>query len=160
VSGPITPPRAALFVDGIAVLLHLLRTGLPPMRDDLSEVYVCEDVPERLAEKLPVVRIARTGGASDNPRFVSQFWCNVQVWSDREALSPTETWDPHKAAYELSQQVAQVLYRAWDEQVLTPYGSINKWRESTGFRKFTDPGLPHYGRYVATYDLMIRNPRP
>lgn len=147
--------RVAPFVDGVAVLLDLLRTGLPPMRAALAEVTVLEDMPDRLSEHLPLVRVARTGGSSVRPRAHTQFWTNVQVWSGAEA---GPSWDPHQAAYELSQQVATVLFTAWEGQIATPYGSIAKWRESSGFRKFTDPEQPFIGRYVATYDLLIRNP--
>lgn len=149
--------RATPFVDGVAVLLYLLRTGLPPMRSGLADVEVLEDIPDRLADHLPCVRVARTGGASAKPRFHTQFWTNVQVWSNAEA---GPGWDAHRAAYELSQQVATVLFTAREAQSVTPYGSIVKWRESSGFRKFTDPEQPFTGRYVATYDLLIRNLRP
>jgi len=152
-----SPVRADPFVDGIAVLLHLLRNGLPAMRDGLATATVVEDVPDLLAKHLPLVRIARTGGASTQPRFHSGFLVGLQVWSDSE---PNPSWDPHRAAYELSQQVAKVLFLAREQQTATPYGSISKWRESSGFRKFTDSALPHIGRYVATYDLLIRNIRP
>lgn len=150
-----TSARVEPFVDGMAVLLHLLRTGLPPMRTGLSAVTVFEDMPDGASEYMPLVRIARTGGSSDRPRFHAGFLVNVQVWSDREA---GPGWDPHQAAYQLSQQVATVLFTARESQVSTPYGSIAKWRESSGFRKFTDPELPFIGRYVATYDLLVRNP--
>lgn len=151
------PVRVAPFVDGIAVLLHLLRDGLPPVRDGLATATVVEDVPDLLADHLPLVRVARTGGASTSPRFHSGFLVNIQVWSDSEA---GPSWDPHRAAFELSQQVATVLVEAQESQTVTPYGSITRWRESSGFRKFTDPGLPFAGRYIGTFDLLIRNLRP
>lgn len=155
-----TAPRAVPFVDGMAVLLRLLRDGLPPMRTainpGLAAVTVLEDIPDHLSEHLPFVQVRRTTGASDQPRFYGQFWCSYQVWSDRE---PAVGWDPHKAAYELSQQVARTLFYAWENQTTTPFGHIAKFRISQDFRKLTDPELPHVGRYIAVYDLLIRNPR-
>jgi hypothetical protein len=152
------PGRVVPFVDGIGFLLELFRTELPLIREplDLAPATVTEDIPDHLADHLPMVQLRRTGGASDRPRFYTQFWTPIQVWSDKEVAAG---WDPHKAAFELGEQVARVLFLAWENQTHNEYGSITKWRESTGFRKFTDPELPHIGRYVATYDLLIRNPR-
>jgi hypothetical protein len=154
--------RVAPFVDGIAVLLGILRQGLPPLREPLglTEARVFEDLPDDLSKYLPVVKIQRTGGASDAPRFHSQFWCSVNVWSAEEpadADSGRPAWDKHQAALELSNHVSRCLYLAWENQTWVAGGAINKWRESTGFRKFDDPELPHVSRYVAVYDLLIRN---
>lgn len=152
------PARATPFVDGIGVLLWLMRNPLAQLRAGMSltEAKVFEDLPDDLSKYLPVVKIQRTGGASDAPRFTTQFWCSVNVWSGPE---PSRNWDARKAAFELGNQVATVLIEAWENQTQTPYGAINKWRESTGFRKFDDQELPHISRQVAVYDLMIRNPR-
>lgn len=149
--------RATPFVDGIAVQLWLLRNTLADMREELGlrEVKVFSDLPDALAQYVPVIKIQRTGGASDQPRFKTQFWMNYQVWSDAE---PGTDWDARQSAFELANQVARVLYLAWEQQIVTPYGCLSKWRESTGFRKFDDPELPHISRQVATYDLMVRNP--
>lgn len=142
------------FVDGIGVLLALGRAGLPGVNVD-------EDIPDRLSERLPMLAISRAGGASDAPIWVSGFFVHLQVWSDRTVEFP----DPHQAAYELSRKVAQLYYAAWRSQTVAyddndlPLGHIARWRESSGFQKFGDPDLPHIGRYVAVYDLLIRNPR-
>ena len=153
-----TPVRMVPFVDGIAVQLWLMRNTLADLREELglTPANAYEDLPDELAKVLPLVKLQRTGGASDNPRFVSQYWMSYSVWSDAET---GVGWDARKATFELANQVARVLYEAWETQLVTPYGSINKWRESTGFRKFDDPELPHISRQVATYDLMIKNPR-
>lgn len=156
-----TAPRAVPFVDGMAVLLHLVRTRVPAARTAinpaLAVVTVGEDIPDHLSTHLPFVQVRRTTGASDAPRFYGQFWCSLQCWSGGE---PVMSWDPHKAAFELSNQVARALFTAWEDQVTTPYGHIAKWRISQDFRKLSDPELPHLGRYVAVYDLLVRNPRP
>jgi hypothetical protein len=152
------PARMVPFVDGIAVQLWLMRNPLAELRESLglSEVKAFEDLPDELANYVPVVKLSRTGGAADNPRFTSQYWMSYNVWS---AAEESKGWDPHRAAFELARQVARVLYEAWENQTVTPYGCINKWRESTGFRKFDDAELPHISRQVAVYDLMIKNPR-
>lgn len=153
--------QAVPFVDGMAVLLRLLRDGLPVRRaaidPDLAAVTVGEDIPDHLTDHLPFVQVRRTTGASDRPRYFGQFWVSLQCWSDRE---PAVSWDPHKAAFELSQQVARTLFAAWEDQTVTPNGWICAWRISQDFRKLTDPDLPHIGRYIGVYDLLIRNPRP
>lgn len=156
------PPRATPFVDGIAVLLWLLRNGLPAHREPLglTEAEVLEDLPDDLSKHIPMVKVQRTGGASDAPRFYTQFWCSINVWSDAEPASGDRPlWDARKAAFELANQTARVLFEAHENQTMTPYGSLCKWRESTGFRKFDDPELPHISRQVSTYDLLVRNPR-
>lgn len=147
-------PANELFVDGVGVVLHLLRTELPAYRAGVATANVFEAMPERLAENLPAVQVSRTGGATDHPRFYGEFWLPIQCWSNADGAL-----DQHQAAFELSNQVARILYLAWEWQTVTPYGSILKWRESTGFHRFDDPNLPHAGRYIATYDLLIRNPR-
>jgi len=110
--------------------------------------------------------INRTGGASDRPEFASDFFVHFQVWSDKDPTDPNYPDDPFDAAKKLAQKVATVYYRAWRKQTpgLDPDGHIlgwiNQWRESSGFQDFTDPDFPHIGRYVAVYDLKIRNRRP
>jgi len=152
------PARMTPFVDGIAVQLWLMRNTLADLRESLglTSVNVYEDLPDELGQFVPVVKLQRTGGAADKPRFTSQYWMAYSVWSGAEL---SQDWDPHQAAFELARQVSKVLYEAWENQTVTPYGSINKWRESTGFRKFDDAELPHISRQVAVYDLMIKNPR-
>jgi len=149
--------RATPFVDGIGVQLWILRNTLSNLREGLGlrPVQVFSDLPDELAKYVPVIKIQRTGGASDNPRFTTQFWMNYQVWCDAE---PSTGWDARQAAFELANQVSRTMYVAWESQIVTPHGAITKWRESTGFRKFDDPELPHISRQVATYDLLIRNP--
>jgi hypothetical protein len=154
--------RVAPFVDGVGVMLWLLENGLPPLREPLglTTANVFEDLPDELATVLPLVKIQRTGGASDRPRFHSQFWLPVNVWSDAEDAdddSGRPAWDARQAAYELAKQVSTVIYEAWENQTVTPFGCINKWRESTGFRKSDDAELPHISRQIAVYDLRIRN---
>lgn len=143
---------AVPFVDGIAVLLALAKAGLGP------GVNVYEDIPDHLADHLPAVTISRAGGSSGRPEFASDFFVHVNAWSD---VGP----DPFGSAFELSQDVARALYAAQRNQTVaydgpTALGHIAIWRESSGFQRLTDPDLPHIGRYVAVYDLKIRNPQP
>ncbi|HEY9417882.1 MAG TPA: hypothetical protein VIQ30_24245 [Pseudonocardia sp.] len=142
---------APAFVDGIGVLLALLRAELDP------SVHVYEDIPDYQDALLPMVTVSRAGGSSDRPVWVSDFFVHVNCWSN---AGP----DPFQSAFELSQVVARVLFWAKRNQTVafdgsTPLGHIAVWRESSGFQRFTDPDLPHVGRYVAVYDLKIRNPR-
>ena len=153
-----TAPAEALFVDGVGALVHLLRTGLPSYRTGRMPVQVFTDLPDEMASLLPVVHLHRTGGATDHPRFFGEFWVPIQCWAIEDTVSDP-VWDPRQAAFELSNQVARILYLAWEQQTVTPYGSIVRWRESSGFRKQDDPNLPHASRFVATYDIWIRNPR-
>jgi hypothetical protein len=153
---PLDGTRPA-FVDGIAVLLTLLRDGLGP------GVNVYEDIPDYQHDLLPMVTVSRAGGSSDHPAFTSDFFVHVNCWSDVSDEFPDDSF---QATYELSQRTARVLYWAWRNQTVAldengrALGWIAKWRESSGFQRFTDPDLPHIGRYVGVYDLKIRNPRP
>jgi len=142
----------------MGVQLWILRNTLADMREaeGLRPVEVMSNLNDELSNHIPLVKIQRTGGASDHPRFTTQFWMNYQVWCDAE---PSRDWDPRQATFELANQVARSLVIATENQIVTPYGSIAKWRESTGFRQFDDPDLPHISRQVATYDLLIRNLR-
>lgn len=152
------------FVDGISVLLSIGRAAV--LNGDLpSNLKIRSKTEDGLGEDLPQLVINRTGGASDRPEFVSDFFCHFQVWSDKDAgLGYPD--DPFGAAKALSRKVATVYYRAWRTQTLAldpdghVLGWINQWRESSGFQDFTDPDFPHIGRYVAVYDLKIRNRRP
>lgn len=144
------------FVDGIAVLLTLLREGLGP------GVHVYEDIPDYQHALLPMVTVSRAGGSSGRPEGASDFFVHVNCWSEAGGDYPD---DPFGATFELSQKTARVLYWAQRNQTVAldedgkPLGHIAKWRESSGFQRFTDPDLPHIGRYVGVYDLKIRNPR-
>lgn len=138
------------FVDGIAVAIHLLRAGLPELRaDDDPTVNVYERIPDRLSQHLPAVVVRRTRGDSPAPRFFSDFWLHLQVWDVTD-----------QKAYDLGRQVSHVIYAAWEDQTVTPQGSIAGWRESQGFQQFMDPDLPHIGRYDAVVDVRVRNSRP
>lgn len=151
-TGPL-PGNTPAFVDGIAVLLALVKADLG------VGVHVYEDIPDHQTAVMPMVTISRAGGSSDRPMWVSDFFVHVNCWSE---TGP----DPFLSAYQLSQATAQALYWAWRNQTTAydedsnPLGHIAKWRESSGFQRFTDPDLPHIGRYVGVYDLKIRNPRP
>jgi hypothetical protein len=132
---------AVPFVDGIAVQLHLLRAGL-------GGVNVYSQIPDQLRTLIPAVCIHHAGGSSTRPEYLSRFSMTYQVWAVDDAT-----------AYTLSRQVATVLYAAWKGQMVTPYGHIAGWVEVSGFRRETDIGFPEAGRYIAVYDLLIRNPR-
>lgn len=150
------------FVNGLGVLTALAKQAI--VAGDLpADLRVFTKIPDFQGNYLPTLVIERAGGASLRPPFQSDYFVHMQVWSDVTTEFPN---DPFEAAYELSQKVAIVFYRAWEQQT-TAYdgaghvlGWINDWRESSGFQDLTDPDLPHIGRYVAVYDLKIRNRRP
>lgn len=133
---------ATPFVDGVAVQLHLLREGLG------DGVNVYSQIPDGLRTLVPALVIHHASGSSVRPEYVSRFGMTYQVWAPTDA-----------AAYTLSRQVATVLFRAQRYQTVTPYGHITGWDEVSGFRRETDIGLPEFGRYIAVYDLLIRNLR-
>lgn len=128
-----------------------------------SDLNVFTKMVDQQDQYLPCLVINRTGGQSLRPEFQSDYFVNFQVWSDRTDEFPD---DPFQAAYNLSLRVARALYAAYRNQTLAldaddhVIGWIADWRESSGFQDFTDPDLPHIGRYVAVYDLKIRNRRP
>lgn len=151
------------FVDGISVLLALGRQAVAD-GDLPADLNIRSKAEDGLGDAdFPLLIINRTGGASDRPEFLSDFFCHFQVWSDRDVDYPN---DPFGAAKALARKVATVYYRAWQKQTLAldaddhVLGWINQWRESSGFQDFTDPDFPFIGRYVAVYDLKIRNRRP
>ena len=150
------------FVDGMSVLLAIGRQAVAD-GDLPAGLSIFSKIQDNQADYLPTLVITRTGGSSDRPEFVSDFFCHFTVWSDRDVDYPN---DPFGAAKALARKVATVYYRAWQQQTLAldadghVLGWINQWRESSGFQDFTDPDLPHIGRYEAVYDLKIRNRRP
>lgn len=153
-----TPP----FVKGLQVLtaIALAAKAAGELPADLNVFTKLQD---GMDENLPALILERVGGSSDRPEFVSDFFCHFQVWSDRTTEFPD---DAFQAAFELSQKVAKVFYEAKLKQTVAldsdghALGWICKWRESSGFQDATDLDLPHIGRYVAVYDLKIRNRRP
>lgn len=150
--------QATTFVDGLGVLTSLMKAA-----PELDGVQVFTKIPDNLSQFLPCLVITRTGGSSLSPRFQSDFFVHFQVWSDKTVDYPN---DPFEAAYNLGLTVCRVLFRCKEEQTLAldndghVMGWIADWRESSGLQDFTDPDLPHIGRYVAVYDLKIRNRRP
>lgn len=152
-----TPP----FVKGLQVLrsIFIASAELP----ELDEDHVFTKLQDGMGEHLPALIVERTGGSSDRPEFVSDYFTHLQVWSGETADFPN---DPFGAAFDLSQRVAKVLYEACKNQTVAYDGNghvlgwISQWRESSGFQDATDVDLPDVGRYVATYDLKIRNRRP
>lgn len=131
-------------VDGLDVLLELLREGLDP------GVRVMTRIPDHLPDYIPLVVVRRTGGSSRAPRFFDRYLVNVQAWSSGP--------DPSRAAFVLADEVRRVLWDALERQVVTPHGHLVDIRESSAPSELTDPDLPLHGRYTATYELTIRRP--
>lgn len=125
---------------------ELLQAALP-------DVTVRMAIPDSLLNYLPLIVVRRTSGASPAPRFWDGPAINIQCWSDA-----TADLDPVSAASDLADQVRRVLWEAWENQTVTPYGHIVQLHESQGPMEVPDVDLPRLGRYVATYALRIRRP--
>lgn len=138
-------------VDPIDVLLALLRAGMP------AGTKVMSRAPDDIPGNLPLVVVRRTGGSSPGPRFYDQPYIFIQHWAGPDRAAGI---DPSKAAFNLADHVRRVLWEAWEAQTVTSAGHIAWIRESQGPEEFPDADLPHHGRYVATYELRIRRPRP
>jgi hypothetical protein len=136
-------------VDPMDVLLPLLRSGMPG-------VNVMSRVPDGVPEFLPLVVCRRTGGSSFAPRFYDQPYINIQCWA---AADRDDGVDASRAAHNLADAARRVLWEAWDTQITVPAGHIGWVRESSGPEEIADPDLPHFGRYAATYELLIRRAR-
>ena len=135
-------------VDVLDVLLGLLRPALPG-------VTVFPYIPDKVPSYVPLVVVRRTGGDSLAPEFYDTPLINVQCWT---AGDPDNDIDPSRAASDLADQVRGILWTAYRTQQVVPgLGWIGAIRESTGPLELTDPDLPNYGRYTATYDLRIRS---
>jgi hypothetical protein len=135
-------------VDVLDVLLGLLRPALPG-------VTVFPYIPDGVTTFMPLVVIRRTGGDSLAPEFYDTPLINVQCWcaDDRD-----NNIDASRAASDLADQVRGILWTAYrTQQVVPALGWIGAIRESTGPLEISDPDLPNYGRYSATYDLRIRS---
>lgn len=135
-------------VDPMEVLLPLLRTGLG------SDVTVMASIPDGIPEFVPLVVCRRSGGASPAPTFYDAPFINIQVWA-----AGSDTTNPARAAFLVADRARQVLWEAWRNQTTTTAGHIAEIRESLGPIEVTDPDLPHFGRFQATYELRIRRAR-
>jgi len=135
---------ASPFVDGIAVQLELLRTGLP------GTVNVYSKIPDQLREKAQngAVVIRRAGGQSALPQFHSRFLMSYRVWHPSD-----------QAAYQLATAANTLIFNAWLRQTVTSSGHIASWAEQSGLDELSDPGLPEFGSYLTVVDLLIRTPR-
>lgn len=135
-------------VDVLDVLLALLRPALPG-------VEVSQAIPDGVPTFVPLVVLRRTGGDSLAPEFYDTPLINVQCWC---ADDRANNIDASRAASNLADQVRGILWTAYRTQQVVPgLGWIGAIRESSGPLEITDPDLPNFGRYAATYDLRIRS---
>lgn len=135
-------------LDGYDIVLELLREGLE------AGITVMSRIPDQLPLFVPLVVVRRTGGATRQPKFHTEFHITAQCW-----VAPTVAGDTSRVVDDLGDQVTKVLHQAWKNQTVTPAGHIAHWREASGWQEISDPDLPNYGRSIATYDLLLRKPR-
>lgn len=134
-------------VDGLDVILALLRAGVP---DGLT---VVSRLPDNLPDFAPIALVHRTGGASTSPRFFDRYLVNVQNWAGGPDVE-----DPSRDAFEHAEAVRGVLWQAVLEQATTPKGWLVDMRESSAPQELPESDLPLYCRYTATYELKVRRP--
>ena len=134
-------------VDPFDLLLALLRDALP-------DVNVRGSVPDEVPDLVPLVVIRRIGGSSPYPDHWDEPLINVQCWAAADGAT-----DATRAASNLADQVRGVLWTAWRRQTVTPAGHISFIRESQAPQEIDDVDLPFLGRFAATYELFLRNPR-
>lgn len=130
-------------IDWADVVLPLLRSGLPG-------VTVMTRVPNKVSDHVPLVVCRRTGGSSFAPTFYDEPFINIQCWAAADAE------DASRTASRLADDVRRVLWTAWKQQITVPAGHLAVLRESQGPEEASDPMLPHFGRYAATYELRVR----
>lgn len=136
-------------VSGLDVTLAVLRAGLPVDRFGTRR-------PDDLPAAMRYAMVRRTGGSSLRPRFWDRCFINVQHWA---APDHSTGIDASRAAELFADDVRRVLWTAHAAQTVTGAGHIARIRESEGPEDTPDPDLPHYGRYITTYELLIRRLR-
>ena len=136
-------------VDPMDVILPILRDTLPGILG--HDVAIMSRVPDGVPTFVPLVVVRRTGGSSIAPDLYDRPWLNFQHWA-----GPTETVDAARNAHNLADATRQALWQAWRQQLTTPAGHIVHLRESSAPEEINDPDVPHYARYMATYEIRIR----
>ncbi len=137
----------AYSVDGLDVILELLRRGLGP------GVTVVSRLPDDVTKYMPIVLIHRTGGASVAPRFFDRYLILLQNWAGGPGSA-----DPSRESFELAERCRGVLWEAVLQQHTTEAGWLVDMRESSAPQELPESDLPLYHRYVATYELKVRRP--
>ena len=141
-------PRFA--VEAHDLVVEILRDALDP------GVTVRVSIPDNVPDLLPLVVARRVpAGGSPWPQFWDETLFNVQVWADADGSD-----DAWRVASDLADQARGALWGAWRAQTVTAAGSIAQIRESLAPVPMPDVDLPFLGRYVATYALKLRSPRP
>jgi hypothetical protein len=140
-------------VDYLDLLLDLFRSELDPT------VNVMTRIPDLITSFLPLVVVRSSGGDSYDPRFFDTPYINVQSWCAPPADQGADgAVDASRAASDLADECRRILWTAWREQrVIAGLGWISKIRESSGPLEVPDVDAPALGRWVATYELRIRN---
>jgi hypothetical protein len=135
-------------VEAADIVLEILRDALP-------DVTVRASIPDNVPDFVPLVVVRRIGGSSPWPDFWDEPLINVQCW----AAAAADT-DASRVCSDLADEVRRTLWTAWRTQTVTDGGSIARIRESQAPMEIDDVDLPFLGRFAATYELKLRNPRP
>ncbi|MCO1575364.1 hypothetical protein M8C13_06265 [Crossiella sp. SN42] len=120
------------------------------LREQLPGVQVVTLIPAPEVRRLPLVWVHRTGGAATHPLWLDQAAVSVECWAQQRT-----------AAAELAQSARTALWAAYRTQAERPQGHIASYAEVSGpseVRTRDQPDQLH--RYLATYTLGIRPPRP
>lgn len=134
--------RLLPYVDGL--VLAILRAALPgavTVESELSD-------PVR---RTPYVFVNLVGGDEVDPRFLGVPRVEVDVFAT----------GGRRAAADLAEDVRVALFRAWEDQTVTPHGHLASFRTVAYPRAIRTAGQPNeVYRYTATYALGVRPPRP
>jgi hypothetical protein len=142
----VTTPVVLWSVSGLDVVLAVFRAAMPDARFGTRR-------PDELPGVMPFAVVRRTGGSSPAPRFYDRLFCNVQCWAGEDRAAGV---DAARAAEVFADRCRRALWEAQQAQTVTEHGWICQLSESEGPEDTPDPGLPHHGRYVATYQLLVR----
>lgn len=136
--------------DGYGILTELARTRLSAT-EWLVQTRLPDDIPARISGGKTLFVIRRTGGGVERNfhGFMERWLCSFQLW-----------FTPDKDAIPLAQQVSKIYFEAWRDQTVTAHGHIAHCRNGVGWEDLSDPDLPLYGRAIATFEFLLRPPRP
>ncbi|MGH3760252.1 hypothetical protein [Actinophytocola sp.] len=134
--------RLLPYVDGL--VLALLRGALP------STVTVETELSDPL-RRTPYVFVDLVGGEEVDPRFLGVPRVDVDCFTSTGGK---------QAAADLAEHVRVVLFRAWEDQKVTPHGHLASFRTLTYPHEIRTAGQPgEVYRFTAAYELGVRPPR-
>lgn len=134
--------RLLPYVDGL--MLAILRAALP------GTVTVESELSDPL-RRVPYVFVNLVGGDEIDPRFLGVPRVDIDVF----------VTGGKRAAADLAEDVRVALFRAWEDQAVTPHGHLASFRTVAYPHEVRTAGQPaEVYRYTATYALGVRPRRP